>query len=52
MKANVTYNLKGDEEPGGFGRAQNPRFTLYWARPLNSGAPIAILIGTCLLGFR
>ena len=23
MKATVNYNLEGDEEPGGFGRAQN-----------------------------
>ena len=43
MKANVNYNLKGDEEPGIEGRAQNPNFTLFWARPLNPVAPIATL---------
>ena len=31
VKANVNYNLEGDEEPGVFGRAQNLRFTLFWA---------------------
>ena len=28
MKANVNYNLEGDEEPGVFGKAQNPKFTI------------------------
>ena len=36
MKANVNYNLEGDEEPGVFGTgtamAQNVKFTFRWAR--------------------
>ena len=30
MKANVNYNLEGDEEPGVFGRAKKVRFTISW----------------------
>ena len=41
MKANVNYNLKGDEEPGVQGRAQNTQFTISWARPLNFGGSLS-----------
>ena len=41
MKANVNYNLEGDEEPGVFGRAQNLRFTPSAGRVLNLKASLA-----------
>ena len=43
MKANVNYNLKGNEEPGVQGKAQNTKLTTFHARALNSRAPIVTL---------
>ena len=46
MKANVNYNLEGDEEPGVFG-AKHQLYPLLGMVP-NSWAPIAMLQNICI----
>ena len=55
MKANVNYNLRGDEEPGVQGRAQNTRFPPFWpwAQILASNCHASkhcYLLGFCYIG--